>query len=140
VWSAETVLVCALTLLSRPIASFPPIQLVGSRPAYVSSQADAYVLEHEPRIYLLTNSASFLRARRADSRCGDLQALRKIASVLVHEEWHVRHGGDEAAAYAAQLTTLASLNAGPGTSLYAGVVKAMQAVAREGRQSSSHLR
>ena len=48
-----------------------------------------------------------------------------IASVLVHEEWHVRHGGDEAGAYAAQQTTLIRLNAGPGTPLYHEVTRAM---------------
>jgi hypothetical protein len=34
-WTAETVLVCALTLLHRSAESFPPIEFVASRPQYV---------------------------------------------------------------------------------------------------------
>jgi hypothetical protein len=65
--------------------------------------------------------------------------LRKIASVLVHEEWHVRHGSDEAGAYAAQLTTLASLDAGPGSRLYHEVVRSMQATIRRSRETAPRL-
>jgi hypothetical protein len=68
------------------------------------------------------------RARRATHRCGPLQALRKIASVVVHEEWHVRHPGDEEGAYAAQLNALAELGVGPGNPLYLDVWRARRAV------------
>jgi hypothetical protein len=34
-----------------------------------------------------------------------------VASVIVHEEWHLRHGRDERGAYVAQLTALAMLGA-----------------------------
>lgn len=132
-WTAETVLVCALTLLHRSVGSFPPIEFVDVRPAYVSANADAYVPDGDRRIYLMTTSPAFVRARRALFKCGDLNAIRKIASVLVHEEWHVRHGSDEAGAYVAQLTTLAALDAGPGNPLYAEVVRSMQAVIRRRR-------
>jgi hypothetical protein len=108
-WTAETVLVCALTLLHRSAGSFPPIELVDVRPTYVSANVEAYVLDGRPRIYLMATSRVVAQARRAFRRCGDVDAIRKIASVLVHEEWHVRHGGDEAGAYAAQLSTLIAL-------------------------------
>jgi hypothetical protein len=62
-----------------------------------------------------------------------LNAIRKIASVLVHEEWHVRHGSDEAGAYAAQLTTLVALDAGPGHPVYYEVTRSMQATIRASR-------
>jgi hypothetical protein len=120
-----------LSLLSRNASSFPPIEFVSVRPPHVSADADAYVQANDARIYLMTSSPAFRRARRALDKCGDLQAIRKIASVLIHEEWHVRHGSDEAGAYAAQLTTLSYLNAGPGNPLYYEVTRSMLAAKRE---------
>jgi hypothetical protein len=133
------VLVCALTLLHRSVESFPPIEFVDVRPPYVSANADAYVPLGQARIYLITTSPAFSRARRAVYKCGDLNALRKIASVLVHEEWHVRHGSDEAGAYAAQLSTLTSLAAGPGNPVYYEVTKSMQAAIRRSREQTPSL-
>jgi hypothetical protein len=132
-WTAETVLVCALTLLHRRVDSFPPIELVDDRPPYVSAAAEAYVLTGDARIYLLTVSPTFTRARRALDKCGELNAIRKIASILVHEEWHVRHGDDESSAYTAQLITLIRLGAGPGTPLYNEVHQSMRAATRKRR-------
>jgi hypothetical protein len=132
VWTAEAVLVCVLTLLGRSSASFPPIEFVDVRPADVSVHAEAFVRIGEPRIYLITSAEHFKRAKRSPYKCGEIQSLRKLASVLIHEEWHIRRGADEAGAYAAQLTTLASLSAGPGNPLYAEVTRAMrQALARQ---------
>jgi len=128
VWTAETVLVCALTLLTRTADSFPPITFVQEIPADVSAHAEAFVRAGEHRIYVITSSRVFRRAQHARNRCGELQALRKLASVLIHEEWHVTRGGDEAAAYAAQLTTLNYLGAGPGHPSYYEVSKAMRTV------------
>ena len=53
-------------------------------------------------------------------------AARKLASVLVHEETHVKQGADEKSAYAAQLTTLTALGAGIGSPPYQEVVRAMR--------------
>jgi len=130
VWTAETVLVCALALLARGAGSLPPIVLLESRPPEVSMHAEGFVRHGDPRIYLLTGTASFERARRATGRCGALQALRKIASVVIHEEWHVRYPGDEPGAYAAQLMALTEVGAGPGTPLYMEVWLARRAVLR----------
>ena len=135
-WTAETVFVCALTLLHRRVDSFPPIEFVANRPQYVSANADAYVPIGEARIYLITTSRAFARAQRALYRCGELNALRKIASVLVHEDWHVRNGSDEEGAYAAQLTTLVSLDAGPGHPLYTEVTRSMRATLRRPRETT----
>ena len=135
-WTAETVLVCALSLLHRSVASFPPIEFVASRPAHVSPNADAFVPLGDTRIYLITTSPAFTRARRSVYKCGELNALRKIASVLVHEEWHVRHGSNEAGAYAAQLSTLIYLDAGPGNPLYSEVTRSMQATLRRSRETA----
>jgi hypothetical protein len=129
-WTAETVLVCALALLARGADTFPPIVLLDSRPADVSLNAEGFVRHGDPRINLLTDTAAFESARRASVRCGSLQALRKIASVVVHEEWHVRHPGDEPGAYAAQLIALTEMGAGPGHPLYLGVMRARRSVVR----------
>ena len=139
-WTAETVLVCALSLLTRAADSFPPVQFVAIAPAGVSATAEAFVLSGGDRIYVVTSTPTFRRAQGASDRCGDLQALRKVASVLVHEEWHVLHGADEAGAYAAQLTTLTYLNAGPGNPLYHEVSRAMRAVVARGKEPHCYRR
>lgn len=128
-WTAETVLVCALALLPRSPGSFPPIVLVDTRPRYASAAAEAWVLSGDRRIHLLTTSRAFVQAMRSLDRCGELLALKKIASVVIHEEWHVRHGTAEDGAYAAQLTALTAMHAGPGTPLYSEVSRAGRAVA-----------
>lgn len=125
-WSAAAVLVCALDLLGRSTATFPPIQMLDTRPADVSPQADGFVRTGDHTIYLLTSSAAFERLRRSGDKCGDLNAVRRIASVLVHEEWHLRNGPDERGAYEAQLMALRAMQAGPGNPVYAGVFRAMR--------------
>lgn len=139
-WSAEVVLVCALELLTKSAAAFPPIALTDVRPADVSPGAEAFVRQGERRIYLMTATPWFLHARRSPYRCGHIQALRKIASVLVHEYWHVTHGADEAAAYQAQLMTLAYLGAGPGNALYSEVFRSMRSVAGASARHVMHER
>jgi len=126
-WSAEAVLVCALSLLPRHAASLP-IQFVDAPTAGVSPNAEAFVIAGEARIYLVTSTEMFRRARHADYRCGDFDAHRWVAAVIVHEKWHVRHGADEAGAYAAQLVALTQLGAGPGQLAYAVVRQSMRRV------------
>lgn len=127
-WTAETVLVCALALLARGPDSLPPIILVKSRPPDVSKYADGFVRHGDHRIHLLTDTDTFYYARRAGSRCGATQNLRKIASVVIHEEWHVRYPGDEPGAYLAQLSALIQMGAGPGNPVYMEVWRARRAV------------
>ena len=52
-------------------------------------------------------------------------AMRKLASILAHEEWHVRHGPDEKAAYERQLITLIQLGLQPGSGVYREVQLSM---------------
>ncbi|HZM91767.1 MAG TPA: hypothetical protein VFB92_00025 [Vicinamibacterales bacterium] len=143
-WSAATILVCALDLLGRSAPSLPPIAFVDTRPPDVSERAEAFVRIGDPTIYLLTSSALFKEAQSSREKCGGFHALRKLASVIVHEEWHVRHGTDERGAYEAQLTALASMSAGLGTAVYGDVIRAMRAavetqkrMAREGQRASA---
>jgi hypothetical protein len=128
VWTAEMVLVCALMLLARGADSLPPIVLLDSRPAEVSINAEGFVRRGEPTIYLLTDTEAFRRARRSPQRCGPTQSLRRIASVVIHEEWHVRNPGDEGGAYTAQLSALVQMGAGPGTPIFSGVSRARRQV------------
>lgn len=127
-WSPAAVLVCALELLGRDASSFPPIQLVDTAPAGASAQVEAYVLPPGDTIYVLTSTPLFQRVLRSRQRCLEREAVRKLASILVHEEWHVRHGRDERGAYSAQLDTLFRLGMRPGSALHVSVVRSMLAV------------
>jgi hypothetical protein len=132
VWSAETVFVCALALLGRPEQSFPAVQFIQKAPVGVSPSAEAYVLAEEKRVVLITSTWAFRTAEQAQNQCGQIDALRQIAGVLAHEEWHVRHGPDEEGAYDAQLTALTAIGAGP--MLFNSVMRAKRRVADESRR------
>ena len=125
-WSANSILVCALSLLGRDPRTLPPITLLEVRPIDVSPKADAFV--RDATIHLITSTQTFRTARLDPQECGGLHAIRKIASIIVHEEWHVRHSADERGAYHAQLTALSALGSGPDTSEYYAVVRSMNAV------------
>jgi hypothetical protein len=122
------VLVYVLALLGRSADSFPPIVLIAAAPSFASPNAEGFVLRNPDRIYLVTSTVAFRKAQRADPI--DDIALRKLASVLIHEEWHVRHGPDEAGAYDAQLQTLFILGVMPGTAVYQGVQLSRRTVLR----------
>src|SRR5688572_19978195 len=104
--TAASVLVCVLEMLGRNPNTLPPIVLLELRPPDVSIRADAFVREGDTTIYLITSNPTFQRLQRSKDFCGNRDALRKLASVLIHEEWHVRNGSDEKGAYIAQLTAL----------------------------------
>jgi hypothetical protein len=136
VWSATTVFVCALTLLGRSEPQFPPVQFIDRVPVEVSRLAEGYVLTADGRIVLVTSTSAFTRARRARDRCGEVDALREIAGVLAHEEWHLRHGPDEPGAYDAQLTALLSVGADQNGGLYHSVMRAKQAVTHAAKRAA----
>ena len=123
--SAAAVLVCALEMLGRSPARVPPIQLVDVRPLEVSRQAEAYVFPGSGVISLLTTSEVFRLAQQTE--CQLVTAIRKLASIIVHEEWHVLHGPDERGAYEAQLSALIRFGASADSGVYYGVVRSMNA-------------
>lgn len=125
-WTAEAVLVCALTLLGRSEGSFPPIEFVDAVPVGASRGTEAFARTNDRHIYVVTSTPLFRRLQQTPDRCGDLEAVRKLASVLVHEEAHIVRGAGERDAYSAQLTTLASLGAGPGTPAFTDVRRSMR--------------
>ena len=134
---AATVLVCAIQLLGRTPESFPRIELLAARPPHASPNAEAFVDPRISAIYVLTTSEVF-RAAQAKGHCGSTEPLRKLASILIHEEWHVRHGSDESNAYAAQLTTVAMLS-GPDSPLYNSVRRAMMTVLAKQRTARTNV-
>jgi hypothetical protein len=118
------ILVCVLDVLGRSAGSLPPIELVAVGPTEVSRNAEAFVRLPLDRIYLITSTAAFRSAR-----CENRRSLFKLASIIIHEEWHIRHGiADERGAYEAQLMTLMWLGAGPESAVYHWVRRSMVAV------------
>jgi len=130
-----TVLVCTLELLGRSASSMPPIKVLALPPTGVSANAEGFVRMDEGIIYVLASGVAY---RQAD--CGDRRSLIKLASVLVHEEWHIRHGGDERGAYEAQLGTLLRLGAQPDSFVYTGVVRSMLSVLKAEERAAANAR
>jgi hypothetical protein len=123
--NAAAVLVCALELLGRPAGSFPPIVLIDTRPDDVTVTAEAFVRRGPDTIYLITSSRAF-----RDAQIGMPDALRKIASILVHEEWHIRKGPAERGAYEAQLTALMAMGVREGRPVFNQVRATLLAVTK----------
>jgi hypothetical protein len=126
--TAASVLVCALELLSGSVGPLAPIHLVDTLPIEANVGVEGFVRLDPPAIFLVTTTPEFRAAAAARYRCGHRMALRKIASIIVHEQWHVTNGPDESGAYQAQLMALIRLNAGPHTPVYAGVARSMRHV------------
>jgi hypothetical protein len=137
VWSAATVVACALSMLGRSERHFHPINLVETPPGEVSANAEGYATRNPDTINLVTSSPVFQEAMRSHYHCGARPAIAKLASILKHEEWHLRHGRDESGAYHAQLTTLVMLGFDEHSHLYWSVKKAMLHVIETERRRRS---
>ena len=109
--SAAAVVVCALDLLGRSASSTVPIRFLDSPPRGASQNAEAFVTRNPDTIYLITSAAAFRDAQNARTEWLRREGCLKIASVIVHEEWHLQHGDDEEGAYQAQMMALTMLNA-----------------------------
>ena len=128
---AAMVLVCALDLLGRSADRLPPIRILDRPPASVSANANAFVNVHEGVIYLIASAPAFRMARLAQpspGHCRGRDAMQMVASIIVHEEWHLKHGADERGAYEAQLIELIRLGVGSSRWAYRSVVRAMLTV------------
>ena len=136
------VLVCALELLGKSPEHMPRIEILASRPPGASSRAAAFVDTSRHIIYLIASAPPFITAQatvRSGKECVDQDAVKMIASIIVHELWHLSNGPDEEGAYYAQLTELQRLGLGPGRWPYYSVLRAMQA-ALEPRHSLRRLK
>jgi len=138
-WTAEVVLVCALNLLGRSASSFPPIEFVPTAPIEASRWVEAYVGPTDRKIYIVTTTDSFRRLVQTGNRCGDANAARKMASLLIHEELHIRKGASEKVAYQAQLVRLTALGAGVGSEPYMEVQQAMRYTLKRQQQALTGL-
>src|SRR5688572_8884556 len=98
----------ALRLAGQPSYARLPLVLTSELPWMVSPRAEAWTVFDEhgkgERIFVYTRSRTF-QCASAPRRDQD-QCLLKLASVIVHEAWHLRSGRDELGAYEAQLTFL----------------------------------
>jgi hypothetical protein len=121
--AAAAVILCALDLLGRSPKHLPPIELVERAPPGGSSNVEGYVITGQNTIFVVTSTWAY-----RDAECNNRRSLLKLASILVHEEWHIRHGPDERGAYEAQLRSLILLGEGPDTALYHSVYRAMRHV------------
>lgn len=122
-WTAASVLACALSVLGRSEANMPRIELIDVAPPYVSAGAEAFV--QRGTIHLITSSSPFQTALESRVGCTTSWAMQKLASILAHEAWHVRHGPDEKSAYEHQLITLIQLGVQPGSGVYRSVQVSM---------------
>ena len=61
------------------------------------------------QIFVYAGSAVFRCASTGNNR----QCLLRLASIIVHEAWHFKHGGNENDAYAAQIAFLMGNHAAP---------------------------
>jgi hypothetical protein len=129
--SAAAIVACALAVLGESERTMPRIELVDVPPVGTSVHVEAYVRPSDKTIYLVTSSHVFQEAMRRRDSCADTILIRKLASILVHEEWHIKNGPDERGAYEAQLTALIRIGVHPGSSIYAGVVRSMMAVLKK---------
>lgn len=134
--TAAAVVVCALDLLGRS-ASTAPIRFLETPPITASRNVEAFVSRNPDTIYLITSTTAFQMARRGPGEPGVRDACRHIAGVIVHEEWHLQHGGDEQGAYLAQLTVLTALGADAGT--LTSVRRSMQFVIDRAKAQRSKL-
>lgn len=126
--SPTEVLVFVLALLGGEAKALPQIELVHIRPADASPTAEGYTRRGSNTIYLLTDTPVFQEALRSQRWDADGAPFVKLASIVMHEAWHVRNGPDERGAYEAQLFTLSRLGAGPGSDLHRIVYQSMQVV------------
>ena len=136
-WSAAAVLACALSLLGRSERHFHPIKMVEVAPHGVSRNAEGFVTRDPGAINLLTSSAVFREVTASRSNCAPRDAVAKIASIIVHEEWHLRNGPDERGAYQAQLTALAALGFGESSPVHWAVRRSMLARPPKPKQIAS---
>jgi hypothetical protein len=122
----------ALRLAGPYVDAHLRLFLVSELPRIVSARAEAWTQFDEDdkgdRIFVYTRSRTFLCAiipGRDQNRC-----LLKVASVIVHEAWHLRNGRGEVGAYDAQLIFLQSQEASAFLQVNEGIAVDMLEVRR----------
>ena len=124
--AAATALVCALAALNRSAETFPRIEFLDTVPAYASVGTEAFARRSTNTIYIIASSSVVRNAAgRQPGQCGDVYEVKKLASILIHEEWHLKNGPDEKSAYERQLIALQAMGVGPGVAVYHDVQMSM---------------
>lgn len=107
----------------------PPVSFIARAPVEASAGVEAFVRPGIKAIYIVISTPMFeTLLRQDDCAISQMDLWRKLASVIVHEEWHLRHGADEEGAYAAQLMALALMGNGNGQAVYEHVRRTMRIV------------
>jgi len=95
-------------LLAGPSVAGLPIALAEVPPAEASRGVEGWMLPRQDQtpaqIVVYSGSCVFRCASDPDRL--DNQCLLRLASTIIHEAWHCRHGVDEAGAYEAQIAFL----------------------------------
>lgn len=138
-WTAAMALVCALGMLNRSEASMPRIEILDRAPAYVSTGTEAFVQRNPDVIFIIASSAVVRDAVNGRGECGDRYAVKKLASILIHEEAHLRYGDDEERAYYRQLIALIQLGLGPESRVYRDVQQSMKTVLQARKRNRPDL-
>ena len=99
-----------ITLLGWFGDDVPRFEVVNVKPANTAANVEAWVRFVDgvaiPIIYVRADTAVY-----RDAAAKNYQALVRLAGILAHERWHLRHGRDEVGAYEAQLSTMEYLHA-----------------------------
>jgi len=103
-------LALAVTLLAWFGDEVPQFEVAARRPPDANPIAEAWVRYNGdgspvPVVYVAADSYVYRDAPR------NYQSLVKLAGILAHERWHLRHGPDEIGAYDTQLSTMTYLHA-----------------------------
>jgi hypothetical protein len=123
-WTAASVLACALSVLGRSEQSMPPIELIDIAPPGVSVGAEAFVSLDSRTIYQITSSSVFQYALKERKHCSDSVIMRNLASILAYEQ---------------QLITLIRLGIQPGSGMYRSVQVSMQRVIEARKRNKPEL-
>ena len=92
--TAAAVVVCALNVLWR-LHAHAPVQFLDSPPRGVSTNAEAFIVREPATIYLITSTSAFRDASQKPFVSNSHEECQKIASIIVHEESHFRHGPED---------------------------------------------
>ena len=95
-------------LLAGPSIAGLPIVLAKVPPAEASRGVEAWMLpgqDQTPAQIVVYSGSGVFRCASDPDRLDD-QCLLRLASTIIHEAWHCRHGVDEAGAYEAQIAFL----------------------------------
>ena len=100
----------AALLLAGPGLATLPIELASSAPDGASQGVEGWTIHRAEgqgeRIVIYTESGIFRCARWPHDSFLSHECLVRLASVIVHEAWHFRHGRGEVDAYGAQIVFL----------------------------------